>query len=73
MGEGMLVPLIDNINHQNVCIDITMYSRYFLAYKTRSCEKVVVTDYRDYSGVAHSSNAPMKQKTHLNRLEKYFR
>lgn len=50
-----------------------MYSKYFLTYKIRNCEQVVITDYRDYSGVAHSSNAPMKQRTHLNRLEKYFR
>ena len=71
--EGMLIPLIDNLNHQDVHLENKTFTNYFLSYKARPCEKVMITDYRDFSGEPHQSNGPIKGRTYLNRLEKYYR
>jgi hypothetical protein len=69
-GEGMLIPLADHLNHEDVCVDYITLSLEFL--QTKSITGALLNDYKDFTGVSQNSNSLMKTRTHKNRLEKYL-
>jgi hypothetical protein len=71
-GEGMVIPFADNLNHDDVYVDYLTLSREFLLRKSEE-DSLEDKDYKDYSGISHVSVAPMKFRSHLNRLEKYLK
>jgi hypothetical protein len=68
--EGMLVPLADCLNHEDVTVDyITLTEDFLLA---RCQGRSLINDYQDFMGKSSSSCNIMKTRTHKNRLEKYL-
>lgn len=70
-GDGMIIPLADNLNHEDVYIDYLTLSKQFLNIKAE--QPIILKDYTDFLGSSKQSQAPMKTRSHLNRLEKYYR
>jgi hypothetical protein len=66
----MIVPLADNLNHEDVCVDHVTLDHDFLESKSKSFS--LINDYRDFTGMSYEASNPMKIKTHKNRLEKYL-
>ena len=67
--EGIIVPMADNLNHDDVYIDYLSLSKEFLQAKSQEID--LLKDYRDFDTNPHTSNGPMNARTHFNRLEKY--
>ena len=67
-GDGDLVPLADSVNHQDVCTDFMCLTKTFLTNKGPDPAK----DYGDFRGEVSDYACPLKQRTYLNRLEKYL-
>ena len=67
-GEGMVIPFADNLNHEDVYVDYLTLSSGFLHKKLT--ETVVAKDYKDFMNEPHASPAPMRARTHFNKLEK---
>lgn len=68
-GEGMVIPLADNLNHEDVYVDYLTLSSEFLNRKAAD-ESEMSKDYRDFKGFAYRFNGKTKFRTHRNRLEK---
>lgn len=68
-GDGMIIPFADNLNHDDVYVDYLTLSKSFLQKKL--VETQLHKDYKDFIGTMHESSAPMRCRSHLNRLEKY--
>jgi len=68
-GEGMIIPLADNLNHDDVYVDYLTLSQEFLIRKSYDQQKDG-KDYKDFLGSMHRSEGRLKFRTHLNRLEK---
>jgi hypothetical protein len=68
-GEGMLVPLADCVNHDDVAVDYRTLSQHFLESRSNS---TLITDYSSFSSSSPAQPGLMKTRTHKNRLEKYL-
>lgn len=68
-GEGLVIPLADNLNHEDVYVDYLTLSTGFLEKKVQD-QLTDNKDYKDFQGFPHESPAPMRSRTHMNRLEK---
>ena len=69
-NEGMLIPLADCLNHEDVSVDYITLTQEFL--EARSSGLSLINDYQDFLGASSSSCNIMKTRTHKNRLEKYL-
>lgn len=69
-NEGMLIPLADCLNHEDVAVDYITLTQEFL--EARSSGLSLINDYQDFLGISSSSCNIMKTRTHKNRLEKYI-
>lgn len=69
-NEGMLIPLADCLNHEDVCVDYITLTEEFLL--TRCAGKTLLNDYHDFGGIGRPPVNLMKTRTHKNRLEKYL-
>ncbi|CAG9321098.1 unnamed protein product [Blepharisma stoltei] len=70
-GDGMIIPLADNLNHEDVYIDYLTLSKEFLTVKAE--QPVLLKDYSDFLGSSKQSAVPMRSRSHLNKLEKHIR
>ncbi|OMJ72639.1 hypothetical protein SteCoe_28864 [Stentor coeruleus] len=68
-GEGLVIPLADNLNHEDVYVDYLTLSTGFLEKKAHD-PLINNKDYKDFQGIPNESSAPMRSRSHMNRLEK---
>jgi glycosyltransferase involved in cell wall biosynthesis len=67
-GEGMVIPLADNLNHEDVYVDYLTLSREFLNRKALGIDES--KDYKDFLGYISRFDGRKKFRSHLNRFEK---
>ena len=66
----MLIPLVDKLNHADVCVAVQPMPAYFLQYKSQPGRPVLTTDYRDYTGEVYPPVTPVKSR--VSSLENYY-